>query len=760
MLRLRPLATRRGRAKLARFKASGYTAAVVVPAFARSLIAPFTLAAAALVLGCPAKDDGGASGLTVRTCGVDVWYRATSREARVELVGSWDGFARPGRAVIAERDDGWRHVHVDAAPGPYRYALIDDGVWLTDPLVGTTAWEGEREVSYVEAPSCDAPALAVSDVAKNDDTGRAIVRVSLAAAANGPAPLDARSITVTTRAGAPVAPKEVTSRSPSVVDLTFDALPRGKHVFVIGARDAAGRAAEPARASIWMGWAPEKRDTTIYQIVIDRFEGAAGPLAPPSEPGGRAGGTLAGVTRAIERGDFEALGISTLWLSPVYKNPDGFFPGGEGRRFTGYHGYWPVDTRAIDPALGDEAALDALVGAAHARGLRVILDVVPNHVHVDDPWWKTRANDDDFNAPDGKCLCGTDACPWDTSIEKCWFAPYLPDLNTRREPVLTRVVDDVAFWLDRFELDGLRIDAVPMMPRSTTRRIAARARARFEHPGHPLYLVGETFTAANGFDALRYNLGPMALDGQFHFPLMWALRASIAQESAPLSVVDGAIAEGEDAFRGSGAVMATMIGNHDVTRFASESDGSAKGDGYAEPAPPPRDALVYAKQKTALGVIFTLPGAPVVYYGDELALPGRLDPDSRRVMPSEGSLTDDQKDVRAFTRRIGRLRAACPALRSDTYAKLDADAESWAFARGGDPATGSADARALVVVARRPSAQSRTVAVGPRIRPGRYVEALTGEALTVPEDGLTSLALPPFSVRVFLPEGDPCLPPR
>ena len=68
------------------------------------------------------------------------------------------------------------------------------------------------------------------------------------------------------------------------------------------------------------------------------------------------------------------------------------------------------------------------------------------------------------------------------------------------------------------------------------------------------------------------------LDSQFHFPLMWALRGAIASEATSFEDVAAAVLAGEEEWRGSGAVMATMIGNHDVTRFASESTGDAAGD--------------------------------------------------------------------------------------------------------------------------------------------------------------------------------------
>jgi hypothetical protein len=263
---------------------------------------------------------------------------------------------------------------------------------------------------------------------------------------------------------------------------------------------------------------------------------------------------------------------------------------------------------------------------------------------------------------------------------------------------------------------------------------------------------------------------------------MWAMRKSIALEAEPLSSIDDAIRAGEDAFHGSGAVMATIIGNHDVTRFASESDHTAGGDGFV-PAPTPTDPTVFAKQKLALGLLFALPGAPVVYYGDEVALPGRLDPDSRRVMPADDALSDAAKGVRAFVRQVGPLRACSLALRTGRYVAVASDAESLVFARELDGADGSAaSGSALVVLTRRPAntGGQRALHVDPSVLPpGRYVDALAGagsvpgaaapapapapradSAITVDGDGLTSLALPPFSLRIFLREGDPCAAPR
>src|SRR5262249_31088743 len=154
--------------------------------------------------------------------------------------------------------------------------------------------------------------------------------------------------------------------------------------------------------------------------------------------------------------------------------------------------------------------------------------------------------------------------------------------------------------------------------------------------------------------------GPYGLDGSFHFPLMWTLREAIALESAPLSSIDASFRAGEEAWNGAGAVMGLMIGNHDVARFASASAGNADGDSWSGPLQP-LDPLVYARQRVALASVLTLPGAPVIYYGDEAGLAGRSDPDCRRVMPAEDTLIDAQIATRDLARKVGRARACSRA---------------------------------------------------------------------------------------------------
>ncbi len=657
------------------------------------------------------------------------------------MVGDWDGWKRPG--IITEvRADGWVATEIDAPPGEHAYAIIEDGVWLTDQQVPLTAFHEGREVSLGVVADCSRPALHVEGVDATAD-GHAIVRASFLASRSG-APLDPNSIVVASREGPTLAVASADAAA-GTLRLETSALKRGKYTFSIKARDSRGNEAEEAMATVWIephAWDP--RDAIVYQVVLDRFRGDDGPLAQPARPADRAGGTLAGLRKAIEAGDIEALGVNTLWLSPLLENPEGEFPGTDSHFYTGYHGYWPVASRALDARVTSEEELDRFMRVAHERGLRVLFDVVPHHVHEQHPWLKLHP---DWFKQD--CTCGQAKCDWATHIKTCWFAPYLPDLDWTNIDAARAATADVMWWFDRWGADGLRIDAVPMMPRAATRRIAHAVRTRYEHPGNIPYILGENFTGPGGYQNLRYDLGPFGLDGSFHFPLMWTLRATLAEESSPMAEIDTSFRAGEQAWDGAGAVMGMMIDNHDVSRFASVSAGSGGGDAWT-PAPQPLDPIVYAKQRVALATVLTLPGAPVVYYGDEVGLAGRSDPDSRRVMPAEATLLAAQVETRDVVRKVGRVRACSDALRRGALRTIAAEQERFVFVR---ELPGDVRGAAIVSLARRPALAAEVRL--PDGAPAVLLDVISGKRFDT-ANGVLTIAADAFGVHVFVAADGPC----
>jgi glycosidase len=337
-------------------------------------------------------------------------------------------------------------------------------------------------------------------------------------------------------------------------------------------------------------------------------------------------------------------------------------------------------------------------------------------------------------------------------METCWFASYLPDLNWRHPDVLVAGPADLAWWMTRFDLDGLRLDAVPMMPRAATRHIMHAVGSLMYRAPMDQLVVGEIYTGAgdDGRAQIRYYLGSEldGLDSAFDFPLMWSLRDNIAHgATSGFSAIEQEVAAGELAWLGSGATIAHMIGNHDTTRFVSEADDDAGGDPWSAPPPQPTAVAPYQAQRLALAFVMTLPGIPVIYYGDEVGLAGAGDPDSRRVMPAASTLAPAQSQLLTTVQQIGRARRCSPALRgSRTVALADADHDVALL-------QSTAGNHAIVVLSR--AATDATLDV-PGLPAGSYRDAMS--TATLVSDGThATVTAAARAVAIYLPENDPCL---
>lgn len=716
------------------------------------MAAALGLASALGAVGACAADE---PGLAPGTCPVVRWGQPRRAGERLALLGSWDEWSAPipMRDFVDDDDPAapWQVAELSLPPGVHGYLVVEEGRGHVDDYEPLTTFRADGlEVSRLEVPDCHAPSLQLAAVHEDAPDGFA-VELSFTPALDG-APLEPASLRVELGDGTPLSIEAIDDQA-GTARLRAHGLPRGKHRVHATAADAQGHPAAPAAGAGWVApVAPQWDDGIVYQIMIDRFRGDGGaPLAPPPNPGARAGGTLDGVLAELRAGTFDALGVSALWLSPVYLNP---VEAREGRDddhlYEGYHGYWPLETRAVDPRIGGEAALHALVAEAHARGIRILLDLVPNHLYEDNPRVAEHRADGWFHEHDPACICGAPTCSWAEFIEVCWFTPYLPDLRFQNPDVMELAVQDALWWHDTFDTDGFRIDAVPMMPRAVSRRLAHDLR-RATAPRAAAFTMGEIFTGpgSGGTEIIRWYLGPDGIDSAFDFPLMWVLRDALAHESAGLSAVEASLAHTERALAGSGALLATMIGNHDVTRFVSEADGDV-GHPWDDPPVQPTDPEVYERTALALSLVLTLPGLPVIYYGDELGLAGGADPDNRRVMPEPAALSPEHLALRDHVQRLAMLRRCVPALRRGDRRPLVVGRDQYAFVRGvGDGAP------AVVLLSRQPSPASLALPAGSTPSPGWYKDALTGERFELGPQG-AAVEMEPRSVRVLVPETLPC----
>jgi alpha-glucosidase len=398
----------------------------------------------------------------------------------------------------------------------------------------------------------------------------------------------------------------------------------------------------------------------LYQVYVRSF----------LDTNGDGFGDLGGV---IDRLDYLAwLGVDGIWLSPTMPSPDDDW------------GYDVSDYLGVHPELGDMAAMDRLIAQARARGLRVLLDLVPNHTSTAHPWFIDAATSKDAvfrnyyvwadSAPGGAerhrppnnwvDATGASAWKWHEPTGQYYLHLFLdsqPDLNWREPAVHREFEQIVRFWFDR-GVAGFRIDVAHglykdeklrdnppvtvinslghrsgLEPKYSanqpeSHRVFRDWRAIAEAYQPPGLLLGETWVGDYGLLAGFYG-DDDELQLAFNFPFVFAMF-----EAAALSTVVGDTL----AWLPAGACPVWTASNHDVGRFPSRWGAGDE-----------------RKARLALLVLATLPGTIVLYYGDEIAMTDvdvppalRRDAMSRHSAPRDRARTPmpwDASATRGFT---------------------------------------------------------------------------------------------------------------
>ncbi len=531
------------------------------------------------------------------------------------------------------------------------------------------------------------------------------------------------------------------------------------------------------------------RDVVMYFVMVDRFydsDGEHDPVPGATDgdldgPSGQyMGGDLAGVTEQM--GYLSDLGVTAIWLSAPYENRDTAGAGinaGDTHMYSGYHGYWPspADIDYSDPASpsprpevesriaagGDpEAELVELIDAAHGEagalgvdhGIRVMFDYVMNHVDFDSGLYG--AHPEWFVCEDGPCGAGDrnfGLCPpdrWDDPYwgTRCAFTDYLPPFDFYNPAARAWSVADAIWWAREYGLDGYRLDAIKHVPLDWLYELRDALDAEFPDPwGGRFYLVGETFAYDNP-GLIRDFVDPdEMLDGQFDFPFKARLCEAVFSGAMGLDAFEDWM-RGNDGYYGSGAIMTTWIGNHDIPRaihFASREigncrEGSNLDNGWARETYPdawrqPSDAAPYERLGVAFAIMMTNPGIPLIYYGDEIGLAGGGDPDNRRMMVfDDGDLNAHQIALRGRVSDLAHIRAENRALSRGRRTTIHDAPDTWVYTMGG--VRGSAD----VTVAINRADESRSV----DIPAGSYTDLMAG----APHSG-GAVDLPPRSFLIL-----------
>ncbi len=433
----------------------------------------------------------------------------------------------------------------------------------------------------------------------------------------------------------------------------------------------------------------------LYLILTDRF--ADGNPANNQPGNNRAavkgwhGGDIAGIEKHLDY--LRELGVTALWTTPVASN--GAMP-------ESYHGYSATDLYAVDAHFGTLADYQHLSDALHDKGMKLVIDLVPNHIGVQHPWVLDPPAPDWFHGTLANhrltqsnfyALVDPHAPrqAW-SAITDGWFTDAMPDLNQENPLVARYLIQNALLWVETANVDGIRLDTFPYVDRAFWHDFHATLHSVYPH----LTTVGEVFNGDP--EVTSFFAGGVAHRGidtglytPFDFPVYFALRDVLAH-GKPMTKLAEVLRQ--DSLYPHPERLVPFIGNHDTTRFMTEAGGSA------------------TKLKLALGLLVTLRGMPQIYSGDEIGMDGGGDPGNRHDFPggfpgdahsafTKAGRTAAEENIFAWTSGMLALRSTHPALQTGIEQNVFADEDVFAFVRSPDKAGCAPDHssdRLLIVV--------------------------------------------------------------
>ncbi len=380
------------------------------------------------------------------------------------------------------------------------------------------------------------------------------------------------------------------------------------------------------------------RDAVFYQIFPERFDNAdprtnptdVQPWGAPPTRDNFFGGDLPGIARRLPH--LAGLGVNALYLTPIFSAATN-------------HRYDATDYLTVDPGLGGDAAFADLVTTAHAADIRVVLDAVFHHCGDQHPFFRdvvARGADSAYVNWFSVASFPVQSHPVPNYLT-CSGCHYLPKLNVHNPDVRDHLFTATRKWMSS-GIDGWRLD-VPYMLDNPWFWQQFRAVVKDHDPD--LYICAEVWDAATDWTngttsdgAMNYRLR----DAILSFVTEW--RGGGQKFAADLASIDTEIrpeAKG---------LMMNLLGSHDTERLITHCGGDTQA------------------VKLAFALLFTAEGAPMIYYGDEIGLPGFNDPDCRRCMPWDQ--TSWNTDILHWVTTLARVRRDNIALRRGTESTLTA----------------------------------------------------------------------------------------
>lgn len=600
----------------------------------------------------------------------------------VQVAGDFTGWSTKGQD-FEKFDDVWtKSIYLD--PGLYQYQIVVDGTWIMDPenpdsvdnnvggfnsLLNVGGLEKEGSPLILTRSSDNAN---IRFEFKNEPTEIFAVWENhrLPAEMVG---LQGSELTV----GLPLLAQQALSSTLRVWSYNEKGVSNDVYVPLRNGKPILNH--ENVKRTEW-------HSAQMYFMMVDRFiNGDTLNDEPVDDPeihykANYQGGDLAGIHQTLDQGYFEELSVNSVWVSPITQNPKiGYveYPAPH-RKFSGYHGYWPILNTVVDHRLGTSDELKSLIDDVHGKDMNIILDFVSNHVHEDHPVvkehpeWRTP-----LDLPDGR----KNIRIWEDQRLTTWFDTFLPSLDHSIPEVTEMLSDTALFWVKDYGFDGFRHDAAKHIPQDFWRTLTRKIKKEvILEQDKPVFQLGETFGSR---ELIGSYIGSGMMDGKFDFNLYFDARNVFALDSEDFDRL-GTSLKSTLSYYGHHHLMGNITGNHDLPRFITYAGEALEFGEDEKEAGWNRDIKVenpvgYQKLEQLIAFMWTIPGIPVMYYGDEFGMPGAGDPDNRRLMRFE--LSEDENATLETTKAIAKLRKEHLALQFGDIYDICADGKMMHYRR-------------------------------------------------------------------------------
>mgnify|MGYP006294679567 FL=1 len=330
-----------------------------------------------------------------------------------------------------------------------------------------------------------------------------------------------------------------------------------------------------------------------------------------------------------------------------------------------------------------------------------------------------------------------------------WFDTFLPSFDyLHSQEALDTVTQSALWWLEQTGIDGFRHDATKHIPDKFWKTLTSRIKTGVDPQRKDrVFQIGETF---GSYEFIKSYVNNGMLDSQFNFELFFTLRRIFIEENSDFRDLEISLDKSLSIY-GYNNLMGNIMDSHDQVRIMAYLDGdldladNGTERAWEEPKIEVDKASSYQKQRTIFTFLMTIPGVPIVYYGDEVGITGANDPDNRRVMQFQNELDENQKNHLDKVSRLIRIRNQHTALRRGDYLPIQVSQDVFVYSRG--------DHDERLIIALNKSEQDKNVQVElPKWMDFNSARCLLSKSDTEIKSGTLKINLQAHGSRLFVLE--------